>query len=65
MRNKYAKVNEIKLGENILNNPKDISEGFNSYFSNIGSDLASQIQASTSNFEIYGTKATSQYVRKF
>ena len=42
---KQSKVNEIKPGENILNNPqKDIAEGFNNYFSNIGQNLASQIQ---------------------
>jgi hypothetical protein len=29
-QNKHSKVNELKLGENILNNPKDIAEGFNS-----------------------------------
>jgi hypothetical protein len=28
-------VNELKLGENSLANTKDISEGFNDYFSNI------------------------------
>ena len=48
---KQSNVNEIKLGENILNNPGDISEGFNNYFSNIGPELASQIQTSNSNFE--------------
>ena len=60
-QNKQSKVNEIKLGENILNNPRDISEGFNNYFSNIGPDLASQIQTSTSNFETYVKKATSKF----
>ena len=58
---KQSKVNEIKLGENILNNPRDIAEGFNNYFSNIGPDLASQIQTSTSNFETYVKIATSEF----
>ena len=58
---KQSKVNEIKLGENILNNPRDIAEGFNNYFSNISPDLASQIQTSTSNFETYVKIATSEF----
>ena len=29
-------VNELKLGDNSLTNPKDIAEGFNDYFSSIG-----------------------------
>jgi hypothetical protein len=52
----HSKVNELKLGENILNNPKDIAKGFNSYFSNIGPDLASQIHTSSCNFETYMSK---------
>jgi hypothetical protein len=43
------------------NNPKDIAEGFNSYFSNIGSDLASQIHTSSCNFETYVKKAKSEF----
>ena len=60
-KKKQSKVNESKLGENILNNPKDIAEGFNNYFSNIGPDLASQIQTSTSNFETYVKIAISEF----
>ena len=60
-QNKHSKVNELKLGENILNNPKDIAEGFNSYFSNIGPDLASQIHTSSCNFETYVKKAKSEF----
>ena len=60
-QNKHSKVNELKLGENILNNPKDIAEGFNSYFSNIGPDLASQIHTSNCNFETYVKKAKSEF----
>ncbi len=36
-------MNELNIGENILNNPQEIAEGFNEYFSNIGPDLASKI----------------------
>ena len=60
-QNKHSKVNELKLGENVLNNPKDIAEGFNSYFSNIGPDLASQIQTTNCNFELYIEKAKSEF----
>ena len=60
-QNKHSKVNELKLGENVLNNPKDIAEGFNSYFSNIGPDLASQIHTTNCNFELYIKKAKSEF----
>ena len=38
--NKPTIVNELKLDENSLTNPKDIAEGFNDYFSDIGPNLA-------------------------
>ena len=60
-QNKKSKVNEIKPGESILNNPTDIAEGFNNYFSDIGPDLASQIQTSTSNFETHVKIATLEF----
>ena len=60
-QNKHSKVNELKLGENVLNNPNDIAEGFNSYFSNIGPDLASQIHTTNCNFESYIKKAKSEF----
>jgi hypothetical protein len=60
-QNKHSKVNELKLGENILNNPKDIAEGFNSYFSNFGPGLANQIHTSTCNFETYVKKVKSEF----
>ena len=40
-QSKPTVVNELKLGDNSLTSPKDIAEGFNDYFSNIGPDLAS------------------------
>ena len=49
-QNKNSKINELILEGNTLNNPKDIAEGFNNYFSNIGPDLASQIPTSNCNF---------------
>ena len=60
-RNKNSKINELILEGNTLNNPKDIAEGFNNYFSNIGPDLASQIPTSNCNFYTYVKKATSEF----
>ena len=60
-QNKNLKVNELKVGGNILNNPKDIAEGFNNYFSNIGPYLASQIPTPNCNFETYVKKAISEF----
>ena len=54
-------VNELKLGENNLTSPKDIAEGFNDYFSNIGPDLASKIDTSNYNFETYVDNAKSEF----
>jgi hypothetical protein len=39
-QNKSTVVNELNLDKNNLTSPKDISGGFNDYFSNIGPDLA-------------------------
>ena len=60
-QNKPTIVNELKLGENSLTNPKDIAEGFNDYFSNIGSNLVSQINTSNFNFETYVKHAESEF----
>ena len=54
-------VNELKLGENSLTNTKDIAEGFNDYFSNIGPDLASKIDTPNLNFQTYIEKAKSEF----
>ena len=56
-QNKPTIVNELKLGENSLTNPKDIAEGFNDYFSN----LASQIDTSNFNFKTYVKHAESEF----
>ena len=42
-QNKPTVVNEINLDGKSFTTPKDIAEGFNDYFSNIGPDLASKI----------------------
>ena len=60
-QNKHSKINELKIEENILNNPKDFAEGFNNYLGNIGPDLASQIHTSSCNFETYVKKAASEF----
>jgi hypothetical protein len=59
-QSKHEIVNKLNLGENILNNPTNIAEGFNEYFSNIGPDLASKINMSNNNFETYLEKAKSE-----
>jgi hypothetical protein len=41
--------------------PKDIAEGFNDYFSNIGPDLTSKIDTSKINFETYTKSAESEF----
>jgi hypothetical protein len=60
-QSKPTVVNELKLGENSLTNTKDIAEGFNDYFSNIGPDLASKIHTSNLNFQTYIEKAKSEF----
>ena len=49
------------MAESTLNDPQDIAEGFNEYFSNIGPDLASKIDTSSCNFKAYVKKATSEF----
>ena len=49
------------VGNNLLNNPKDIAEGFNNYFANIGPNLAEKIQTSICDAETYVKKATSEF----
>ena len=59
--NKPTVVNEINLGGKNFTTPKDIAEGFNDYFSNIGPDLASKIDTSNYNFETYTKTAESEF----
>ena len=60
-QSKSTTVNELKLNESSLTNPKDIAEGFNDYFSNIGTNLASKIGTSNCNFKTYVEKAKSEF----
>ena len=45
----------------ILQNHEDIAEGFNEYFSNIGPNLASNIDSSNYNFETHVKNAKSEF----
>ena len=61
MQNKPTVVNELNLNDNNLITPKDIAEGFNDYFSNIGPELATEIESSDINFEMYAINAKSEF----
>ena len=54
-------VNELDMNKNILQDPQEIVEGFNEYFSNIGPNLASNIAMANCNFETYVQKAKSEF----
>ena len=60
-QNKPAVINELCEGENNLASHKDIAEGFNEYFSNIGPNLASNIDSSSYNFETHVKNAKSEF----
>ena len=60
-KNKQTVVNELKLGDNSLTNPKDIAEGFNDYFSSIGPNLANQNDNTNFDFETYVMKVESEF----
>ena len=60
-KNKQTVVNELKLGDNSLTNPKDIAEGFNDYFSSIGPNLANQHDNTNFDFETYVKKVESEF----
>ena len=44
-----------------MTSSKSIAEGFNNYFSNIGPELASKIDSSNCNFEMYVKNAKSEF----
>ena len=50
---KQTLVNELSLNENCFTSSKSIAEGFNDYFSNIGPELATKIDSSNCNIEMY------------
>ena len=60
-QNKPTIVNELKLGENSVTNSRDITEGFNDYFSNIGPNLASKMNTQNFNFETYVKNIESKF----
>ena len=59
--NKPTVVNELNLNDNNLTTPKNIAEGFNDYFSNIGPELATEIESSNINFEMFAINAKSEF----
>ena len=60
-QNKPTVVNELILDQNNFTSPKDIAEGFNDYFSDIGPNLASKIDSSNYNFETYVKNGKSEF----
>ena len=54
-------MNKLNLNDKNLTTPKDIAEGFNDYFSNIGPELATEIESSNINFEMYAINAKSEF----
>ena len=50
---KTKKLSEIKLGEQVITSPIEISEAFNNYFSTVGSNLASDIVLTENGPEYY------------
>ena len=54
-------MNELNLNAKNLTTSKDIVEGFNDYFSNIGPELATEIESSNINFEMYAINAKSEF----
>ena len=60
-QNKPTVINELRECENNFTNHEDIAEGFNEYFSNIGPNLASNIDSSNYNFETHVKNAKSEF----
>ena len=48
-----SKVNELNINDMKFTKPKGIAEGFNTFFSNIGPNLAEEIDTAESNFKDY------------
>ena len=53
--------NIIKVGEEIINTPKDIDETFNSHFASVGEKLAFDIQPSAVKPEVYVVPAQTTF----
>ena len=60
-QSKPTVINELRVGENNFTNHEDIAEGFNEYFSNIGPNLASNIDSSNYNFETHVKNTKSEF----
>ena len=56
-----SKVNELNINDMKFTKPKDIAEGFNTFFSNIGPNLAEEIDTAESNFKDYLDKTISEF----
>jgi hypothetical protein len=51
--NQPTKVNELNVNYMKLTSPNDIAEGFNTFFSNIGPNLAEKIAPTECHFKDY------------
>ena len=59
---KQCKVNELLIDDKTLTTPDEIAEGFNNYFSEIGPNLAKDIDTSSnSNFKKYLKHSNSEF----
>jgi hypothetical protein len=59
--NQPTKVNELNVNDMILTSPNDIAEGFNTFFSNIGPNLAEKIGSTECHFKDYLDKTNSEF----
>ena len=60
-KSKKTEINELKLGESVLTDSKQISEAFNDHFSVIGSKVKNSVQPTSVMPESYVKPATSQF----
>jgi hypothetical protein len=61
---KTKKLSEIRLGEQVITSPIEISEAFNNYFSTVGSNLASDIVLTENGPEYYLKPTNSMFSLK-
>jgi hypothetical protein len=61
---KTKKLSEIRLGEQVITSPIEISEAFNNYFSTVGSNLASDIVLTENGPEYYLKPSNSMFSLK-
>ncbi len=60
-QNQRTKVNELNQNGTKLSSPDEISEGFNTFFSNIGPNLAEEISTPESHFKDFLDKTNSEF----